>query len=623
MIRKFLAFFLIAWLAAMTANAQLPKIGSSDPKPAAETVRDAYGRDTPQSFTQQLLDVLASGNYDGAEPYFDPAALTKLRTGQLTSADVAANLARDLEHLLDAGGRLNTALQLSTSPQGRPDDRLAPDLEQIGRLPNPQGDPLPLLIKRIPTETAQAWVISAETAERLPALASEVHFSPIDKYLPLGIDRYRIAGAPVVDWVTMAVAAVLAYVLARLAFWLVELVLQYGWRNPEQEPLRRAIVAAFAPLSLYVSVVSAFSLTQNIGVSIIARAGFGRLVDIVAAFSLVWFFWRLINVFGEMAIARLIRSGHVRAVAAVIFLRRALKTVLVAVGFIIVLAYFGVNVTAGVAALSIGGLAFALGAQKSVENLVGGLSIIADQPIRPGDYCRIGTTTGTIEDIGLRSTRIRTLTRTVVTIPNGALSNLEIENYAHRDRFLFNPMIGLRYETTPDQIRYLLVELRGLLYRHPAIISEDARVRFMGLAADSLTIQFNAYVRAVDYAGFLEVQEDLLLRTMDIVGEAGVGFAFPSQTVYLARDEKPDADKGKLTEAKVTEWRSAQDLSLPRFDEERIAELESTLDWPPKGSTAQRQEERSRQETTPEEPDETATSSRSRRWRRRTDPDAG
>ena len=146
MIRRFIAFFLIALLAGMTAQAQLPKIGASNSKPAAETVRDPYGRDTPQSFTQQLLDVLASGNYDGAEPYFDPDALNKLRTGQQTSADVAGELAKDLQHLLDAGGRLNTALQLSTAPQGRLDDRLAPELEQIGRLPNPQGDPVPLLI---------------------------------------------------------------------------------------------------------------------------------------------------------------------------------------------------------------------------------------------------------------------------------------------------------------------------------------------------------------------------------------------------------------------------------------------------------------------------------------------
>ncbi|MEM6447733.1 MAG: mechanosensitive ion channel domain-containing protein [Cyanobacteria bacterium P01_D01_bin.123] len=136
----------------------------------------------------------------------------------------------------------------------------------------------------------------------------------------------------------------------------------------------------------------------------------------------------------------------------------------------------------------------------------GGLSLIADQPIRPGDFCRIGTTTGIVEEIGLRSTRIRTLDRTMVTIPNGDLSHMEIENFQHRDRFRFHPKIGLRYETTPDQIRYLLVELRSLLYRHPGVISEDARVRFLGLAADSLIIEFLAYVNAPDWSGFLEVQ---------------------------------------------------------------------------------------------------------------------
>lgn len=179
----------------------------------------------------------------------------------------------------------------------------------------------------------------------------------------------------------------------------------------------------------------------------------------------------------------------------------------------------------------------------------------------------------------------------MVTIPNGDLSHMEIENFQHRDRFRFHPKIGLRYETTPDQIRYLLVELRSLLYRHPGVISEDARVRFLGLAADSLIIEFLAYVNAPDWSGFLEVQEDLNLRIMDIVRESGTGFAFPSQTIYLSRDDAPDSRKAEETAATVDKWRDDGALALPRFADSQVDELESTLDWPPRGSVLRREPE--------------------------------
>ena len=168
-----------------------------------------------------------------------------------------------------------------------------------------------------------------------------------------------------------------------------------------------------------------------------------------------------------------------------------------------------------------------------------------------------------------------------MTVPNGDFSSLQIENYSARDKFWFHPALQLRYETTPDQIRYLLQELRAMLYAHPRVSPDPARVRFTTLNAYSVDLEIFSYVNAVDFDDFLEVQEDLLLRCMEIVAAAGTGFAFPSQTLYVARDQGLAAEKTEAATQTVRTRRDAGEMQVPRFDPERIARLRATLDYPP------------------------------------------
>jgi MscS family membrane protein len=245
---------------------------------------------------------------------------------------------------------------------------------------------------------------------------------------------------------------------------------------------------------------------------------------------------------------------------------------------------FGFDVTALLAGLGIGGLAVALALQKTLENLFGGATLIADRPVQVGDFCRFGDKVGTVEEIGLRSTRVRTLDRTVVTIPNADFSTMQLENFARRDRIWYHPTLGLRYETTPEQLRYVLVEIRKLFYSHPRVDPEPARVRFTGFGAYSLDLEVFAYVRVTDYGEYLEVAEDLNLRIMDVVTQAGTGFAFPSQTLYVRPDPPPDAAAAASAEAEVARWRERRELPLPGFPPERLRELAGTLDYPPRGS---------------------------------------
>ncbi len=371
-----------------------------------------------------------------------------------------------------------------------------------------------------------------------------------------------------------------AWLTAKIGIFIMRRIVHKFWPNRHT-----GLVEAFAlPFCLFSAAWLFSTSTQKMGISIIARQNFSEITVIVAWIAFVLLLWRLVNVFAEVGIHRTRYRGDKGRLSAVLFFRRVAKFVLIGVGCISVLDIIGVDVTTGLAALGIGGLALALGAQKTIENLVGSLTVIFDQPVRVGDYCQVGEIAGTIEQIGMRSTRIRTLDRTVVTIPNGDFSAQKIENYALRDMFRYRHILGLRYETSPDQIRYLLVELRKIFYAHPRVNDDPARVRFLGFGASSLDIEIFAYVHANDYNEFLEVQEDLNLRVFDVVNESGSGFAFPSQTIYMAQDQGLDKAKTKTAEKQVKDWIANNDLQIPRFDFETIKDLEDTLSYPPEGS---------------------------------------
>ncbi len=246
--------------------------------------------------------------------------------------------------------------------------------------------------------------------------------------------------------------------------------------------------------------------------------------------------------------------------------------------------YLGADLIPLLAGLGVGGLAVALAAQRTFANLIGSLILFANKPVRVGDFCRFGDQIGTVESIGLLSTRIRSLERTVITVPNAQLSEMQLDNYSVRDERLLATTLQLRYETTPEQLRYLLASLRELLLGHPMVTPEPARVRFAGFGACSKDVEVFAYLRCSDHDVFCAIREDLLLRMDQLVADAGTGFAFPSQTAYLARDTGLDGEKAALAEERVGEWRSKGKLPFPEFEEEERERLEDTLDYPPRGS---------------------------------------
>jgi MscS family membrane protein len=276
-----------------------------------------------------------------------------------------------------------------------------------------------------------------------------------------------------------------------------------------------------------------------------------------------------------------ISGGRIGTGTLMVLAERLLTAVVVVTAVLSVLAIVGFNLTTVLAGLGIGGIAIAFAAQKTLENLFGGISVLADEVIRVGDYCRFADRTGTVEDISLRSTRVRTDARTELSIPNGALATMSIENFTRRDKMFFNPVLAIRYETTGDQLRYLLAEIRRMLFSHPKVESSSASIRFSSFDASALRLEVSSYVLTRDSDEFSAVREDLLLRIMDIVEKSGSGFAFPSQTLYMLRDSGLDPEKTAAAEQQVQQWRDQHQLPFPDFAPADKSAFRGSIVYPP------------------------------------------
>lgn len=294
----------------------------------------------------------------------------------------------------------------------------------------------------------------------------------------------------------------------------------------------------------------------------------------------LWFSFRLTDAVITIRISKLKGEARISASQILPLVRRVAKILFTLLIALFVLQNYGVDIGALLAGLGIGGLAIALAGQKTVENLFGGITLFLDQPIKVGEVCKFNDTLGIIEDIGLRSTRIRTLDRTVITLPNAAFSEMQIENYTRRDMIRFYTVLGLRYETTPDQMRYVLVELRKLLLAHPKVSEDPARVRLINFGSHSLDVEVYSYIDTSDWNEFLAVREDLMLRIMDIINSSGTDFAFPSQTLYMERGSGIDEQKTKTAEENVKKWQNEGKTYLPDMEEEEIKKIQNTIKYP-------------------------------------------
>ena len=554
---------------AIEASAQLiPTIGDTIGTVATEIPDDSLGRRTPRGTVNGFIKAVAEQNYIRASHYLN---LDKPRR---KSAE-RQRIVKVLQGLLDKGGNIMPYSWLSNKPSGREDDELPPEEDLVGTV-TANGKVINIVLERTGEPTAPIWKISSETVKTIAAVTIEEELL-LDRFLPKPLKDNLWGGVPAGHWLAIIFLFALSYLISWLLIWLIGCVIRFSWRRARTEKGLGIIDAFSVPVKLYLTVWLFILISQQVGISIIVRQRFSTIPLIVGLVAIIILLLRITDVISNFSKGKMSRRGSVSAVSIILFLRRAIKIAIIVFGVIGILSVLGVDVTTGIAALGIGGIALALGAQKTVENFVGSVTLIADQPVRVGDFCKVGDITGTVEQIGMRSTQLRTGERTIVTIPNGDFSSNRIENFAHRDRYLFNPTIQLRYETTPDQIRYLLIELRKILDAHPLVSPDSARIRFAGFGTHSLNLEAWSYVDTPSFDVFLEVKEDLLLRMMDTVMASGTSLALPSQTLYLAEDRGVSQEK-------------VNDLPLPNFTPEHIEKLRGTIPNPPDGSVSNKVE---------------------------------
>ena len=393
--------------------------------------------------------------------------------------------------------------------------------------------------------------------------------------------RAPLGGQAGWKWIALVLILCFFALLLRVAY-------RLSHRGSAERPFRQALARLVLP-GFFLLATPAVAYLALVQLNLIRGVGSALELTVTAVIFVAgaWMSWRAAPVVAEAIIAspkiapESIDAHLIRICARLLALAAA--AALLAVGADRVgLPLYGI-----IAGLGIGGLALALAAQPTIENLIGGLSLFADKAVRVGDFCKYGGDEGTVEAIGLRSTRIRGTDRTLTTIPNAALSKMPVVNFSQRDRMLITCLIGVRYETSPEQLRYLLARIREMLLSHPRIHPDPARARFIGFGASSLDIEVFAYVRTSDWGEFLGIREDVLLRVMDIVEQSGTGFAFPSQTLYFARDDGLNADQTQAAEAQVRQWRESGRLPFPNFAPEQAGLMRGSLIYPPTGSPDQ------------------------------------
>jgi len=517
------ANLLLAVLISSSAWAQ----GGTGTAPAAppaqpERPKDPLGRDTPRGTVLGFMNA-ARANAEVAPQYLN----SELR------GEPAAALAQQLYVVLNS--RLPVRVNaLSDAPEGSLVNPLRPDQDVVGTI-NTSTGPLELIVERVEvTRGVPVWLVSRTTLQSIPSVYKEINLPTVDRYLPSFLAQSRVFGVRVFDWLVLLVGLPVLYRLLGALVWLLGPLLAL-WRKVSGRPDRAPrYVHGSVRLLMMAALIRVFALNVDLP---LAERQFWAVFRI--AFVIVGGVWLLLlaNRFVERKIQERIGIAHFGESVALLRLgRRVADVLVVALGVLVALSYFGADPTAALAGLGIGGIAVALAAQKTLENVIGGFSLVFDKALRVGDVLKLGEIVGTVDQIGLRSTRIRTMDRTVVSVPNGQISTLNIETLSDRDKFWFRHVVGLRYETTPAQIRSIIKEMRDLLARQPEADLDSVRVRFLRLGAFSLDIELFAYLFAPDWNRFLEIQELLLLQVMEIVERAGTQIAFPSQTLHLADD---------------------------------------------------------------------------------------
>jgi len=432
----------------------------------------------------------------------------------------AAGLAHQLFVVLDRRlpARLNA---LSDRPEGSLTSLIRPDEDVVGTI-RKNGGKLDIVVEKVIREkNASIWLFSGRTLDRIPDLFAEVNQDSIENLLPSFLVKSHVAQVILLEWLPVLLGMPLFYLLTGLVSrlvspWIVRVHRRIRKKSNGPDPLFLA-----KPLRLLVMALLFRVMLSKITLPLSTRQLWSSIAGTIAIAACVWLMV-LLNGRAETFLRTHMESITNTGAESVLRLGRRTVDVLIAfTGMLVVLHHFGVNLAAALAGLGVGGIAVALAAQKTLENVIGGISIIFDRVVRVGDMLNTGNTVGAVEDIGLRSTKIRTLNGTLVCVPNGQLANVQLENLSARNRFWFHHCISLHSETTAAIVRSAVDAIGKLLAQQLLIDPLSIRVHLLRLGTSSLDVEMYAYFSARDMPQFLEIQQGLLLQVIEIVGACG------------------------------------------------------------------------------------------------------
>jgi MscS family membrane protein len=528
-----LSFLLIAFLIhAPVAPAFVEQLEETQPSTQTDAEEavfvDNLGRDTPRSSFIGFLEATDKFDYEAAVQYMDlrnlPHSVRKIE---------AEELARELDFVIKRGMKIDIN-HLSSSLGGQVVDGLPEYRDELGRLSD-DGEEQVLLMQRVPGLDGNfIWKISNASIALVPELYDYFSYPEwIESIRTRVPEKTGFLGVELFKWVIILGVTFISLPI----FWLLGFVLSRFISKPGQplhKPVRRLLTWPFPLLAvLYVN----SELLKELGLG--ARAQAIAESKTIITLVLVWVIFSLIDLIRARRRERFLAQGRADAHILGRPLANALKLITLLVATLVWLSNSGVEISALLAGLGIGGVALALALQKPIEDLLGAVSLYSQQPMQTGDLCRYGTILGRIEEIGLRTTRIRTLNDTLVSVPNCIIAHGAIENYSAREKMLYHPSLPLRFDTTQEQMQIIIQGIDAMARKHEKVIGDQVRIRFTEFTDNAMIIKARIYVDESNFSGYLQVVDELNMAIMKIVQDAGAHFAQGARTVMLENGNNP------------------------------------------------------------------------------------
>jgi MscS family membrane protein len=499
------------------------------PAPPPPTPVDPLGRISPHGTVIGFLKAAEAKDYQKAAQYLD---------GKRTP-EQAETLTVELKYLLDQG--FSTSLDaISNSPNGDTDDKMRLSRETVGTVKTPTGE-LPILLDLVKHSDQPAiWLFSQATLRDVPTAYAGMQHVDYASWFPAWASRIHIGSTPLWRLFAILLAIVILFALTslvtRVLLWMLQRILQHRLA----EDVERSVLALKLPIYCLVLAI----LERSFGAYAITALGRHRWKMagmLLTWISVAWLVVRITDILTHFYRQRLLMRGRVERATFVNLIGRLLQILVGLILIIALLSNAGINVSALVTGLGIGGVALALAAQKTLADLFGGLSIIMRGAVRVGDFCQIAGISGTVEDIGISSLSLRTLDRSVVSIPNSKVAEVNLENFSLRDEFWIHQVFTLRFDTPHDVVKIVLDKIYLLLKSNPAIDTQSARIRLINLTAPGPQLEIFAYYRksGADMAAFLGQQEDLLLKIMGTIEAAGTSLAAPVGVLRMDLKKAP------------------------------------------------------------------------------------